>query len=157
MINFYCGVDGGGTSCRARITDKQGKRLGEAKTGSANILLGNDIAWASINQAISEAAGQAGIPVSQFDQIAVGLALAGAEQRSAWHEFMKQPHVYGHVTLNTDAYGALMGAFNGDDGAILIAGTGSCGIVRAGGECSVIGGREFPISDQGAVPLWGCA
>ena len=36
------------------------------------------------------------------------------------------------MTLNTDAYGACVGAHNGEDGAIMIAGTGSCGIYLKG-------------------------
>ncbi|MCP3699810.1 MAG: N-acetylglucosamine kinase, partial [Aliivibrio sp.] len=40
MTHLYVGIDGGGTSCRARIRNAQGELLGEAKSGSANILLG---------------------------------------------------------------------------------------------------------------------
>lgn len=47
---YLVGIDGGGTSCRARICDLDGTILGEAKTGSANILLGSDIAMASIDR-----------------------------------------------------------------------------------------------------------
>ena len=35
MIQYYVGIDGGGTSCRARIRDHQGRLLGEAKGGIA--------------------------------------------------------------------------------------------------------------------------
>ena len=35
MIPYYVGIDGGGTSCRARIRDHQGRLLGEAKGGIA--------------------------------------------------------------------------------------------------------------------------
>lgn len=31
MTLYYVGIDGGGTSCRARIRDDQGKLIGEAK------------------------------------------------------------------------------------------------------------------------------
>ena len=110
-IRYYVGVDGGGTSCRARITDINGHILGEAKTGSANILLGADIAMASIIDAIATAATIAGLNEESYSAMSVGLALAGAEQQSAWYEFMAQPHPFGAVTLNTDAYGACLGAW----------------------------------------------
>ncbi|WP_318401924.1 N-acetylglucosamine kinase [Photobacterium leiognathi] len=154
-IRFLVGVDGGGTSCRARICDINGNTLGEAKTGSANILLGSSIAMASINDAIATAAEQAGLNSSHFRHMSVGLALAGAEQQDAWYAFMKQPHPYGAITLNTDAYGACLGAWGGKDGAILIAGTGSCGILLKEGQQHVVGGREFPISDQGGGAVMG--
>ncbi|WP_318522981.1 N-acetylglucosamine kinase [Photobacterium leiognathi] len=154
-IRFLVGVDGGGTSCRARICDINGNTLGEAKTGSANILLGSSVAMASINDAIATAAEQTGLNSSHFRHMSVGLALAGAEQQDAWHAFMKQPHPYGAITLNTDAYGACLGAWGGKDGAILIAGTGSCGILLKEGQQHVVGGREFPISDQGGGAVMG--
>lgn len=154
-IRYYVGVDGGGTSCRARITDSNGRFLGEAKTGSANILLGANVAMASIIDAIATAAAAAELTKNDFSAMSVGLALAGAEQQSAWYEFMAQPHPFGAVTLNTDAYGACLGAWGGNDGAILIAGTGSCGILLKGTEQHVVGGREFPISDQGGGAVMG--
>lgn len=154
-IRYLVGVDGGGTSCRARICDINGHILGEAKTGSANILLGSKVAMASINDAIATAADQAGLNNGHFHQMSVGLALAGAEQQDAWYAFMKQPHPYGAMTLNTDAYGACLGAWGGKDGAILIAGTGSCGILLKDGQQHVVGGREFPISDQGGGAVMG--
>ncbi len=35
MATYYVGIDGGGTSCRARIRDEQGLLVGEGKSGSA--------------------------------------------------------------------------------------------------------------------------
>ncbi|MGR5064108.1 BadF/BadG/BcrA/BcrD ATPase family protein [Photobacterium sp. DNB22_13_2] len=154
-MRYFVGVDGGGTSCRARITDSDGHVLGEAKTGSANIMLGAKLAMASIVDAIATAAATAGLNTDSYSSMSVGLALAGAEQQSAWYEFMSQPHPFATVTLNTDAYGACLGAWGGKDGAILIAGTGSCGILLKNNEQHVVGGREFPISDQGGGAVMG--
>lgn len=153
MASYFCGVDGGGTSCRARIVDENGQFLGEAKTGSANILLGVELAMENIQRAISQAAEQAGI--SDLSTLSVGLALAAAEQKSAWYAFMALPHPYRHMTLNTDGYGACMGAFGGGNGAIVIAGTGSVGLYLENGHQHVVGGREFPISDQGGGAVMG--
>lgn len=155
MNNLYVGIDGGGTSCRARIRDEQGTLLGEAKSGSANIMLGADVAMGSIVQAITEAAQQGNLSSDDFSRMHVGLALAGAEHKGSWQKFMALPHPFASMVLNTDAYGACVGAHNGDDGAIMIAGTGSCGIYLANGEQHVVGGREFPISDQGGGAVMG--
>lgn len=154
-LRFLVGIDGGGTSCRARLCDQNGRILAEAKTGSANILLGAEVAMASVQEAIATAAAQAGLTDGDFSHMAVGLALAGAEHRKAWYDFMAQPHPYGRMVLNTDGYGACLGAWNGQDGAIFIAGTGSVGILRRGREITVLGGREFPISDQGSGAIMG--
>lgn len=154
-IKYFVGVDGGGTSCRARICNIDGHCLGEAKTGSANILLGGNIAMASIQDAIATAATQAQLTDTDYGYMSVGLALAGAEQKQAWYDFMALPHPYAAITLNTDAYGACLGAWRGEEGAILIAGTGSCGILLRDNQQQVIGGREFPISDQGGGAVMG--
>ncbi|MGP8307527.1 BadF/BadG/BcrA/BcrD ATPase family protein [Vibrio sp. YIC-376] len=155
MGMYFVGIDGGGTSCRARIKDSHGKFLGEAKTGSANIMLGAEIAMASIIESITRAAEQGGLTQQAFSSMHVGLALAGAEHKTSWQSFMSLPHPFASMTLNTDAYGACIGAHNGEDGAIMIAGTGSCGIYLKGLEQHVVGGREFPISDQGSGAVMG--
>ena len=155
MTYLYVGIDGGGTSCRARIRDAQGRLLGEGKSGSANILLGIESALTSIVDAVTTAATQAELTSTDFTRMHLGLALAGAEQKSAWFAMMEQPHPFASIVLNTDAYGACLGAHDGQDGAILIAGTGSCGLLINGGEQQVVGGREFPISDQGSGAMMG--
>ncbi|BCL68660.1 N-acetylglucosamine kinase [Vibrio nigripulchritudo] len=155
MTQYLVGIDGGGTSCRARIRDEQGNLIGEAKSGSANIMLGVGLAMDSIVTAVSEAARQGGLSESDFASMHLGMALAGAEQESFWHDFMALPHPFASVVLNTDAYGACLGAHNGENGAIMIAGTGSCGILLKDGQQHVVGGREFPISDQGGGAVMG--
>jgi glucosamine kinase len=155
MGMYFVGIDGGGTSCRARIKDAQGTFIGEAKSGSANIMLGADIAMASILESITQAAELGGLTQQDFSSMHVGLALAGAEHKASWQLFMSLPHPFASITLNTDAYGACIGAHSGKDGAIMIAGTGSCGIYLKGLEQHVVGGREFPISDQGSGAVMG--
>ncbi|EKZ9225232.1 N-acetylglucosamine kinase [Vibrio vulnificus] len=155
MTHLYVGIDGGGTSCRARIKDAQGHFIGEAKSGSANIMLGASVAMESILSAIQDAATQGGLSTQDFSRMHVGLALAGAEHKASWQSFMQQTHPFASMTLNTDAYGACIGAHNGQDGAIMIAGTGSCGIFLQGTTQHVVGGREFPISDQGGGAVMG--
>ncbi|HAB26036.1 MAG TPA: N-acetylglucosamine kinase, partial [Pantoea sp.] len=34
---YYLGIDGGGTRCRARLIDAQGKVLAQAEGGPANV------------------------------------------------------------------------------------------------------------------------
>lgn len=155
MISYYVGIDGGGTSCRARIRDQHGTLIGEGKSGSANILLGIAPAMQSITAAISQAAQQGGLNKQHFSHMHVGLALAGAEHQTSWFAFMQQSHPFASMTLNTDAYGACLGAHNGNDGAIIIAGTGSCGLFIHQSQQHIVGGREFPISDQGSGAAMG--
>lgn len=155
MDYFYVGVDGGGTSCRARIRDSENNLIGEAKKGSANILLGTQLAMDMIVETIKLAAYSGGLSEDNLKQMHVGLALAAAEHKPSWQEFMNLPHPFRSITLNTDAYGACLGAHNSGNGAIMIAGTGSCGIYIENDKQYVVGGREFPISDQGSGAMMG--
>jgi glucosamine kinase len=55
--NYYLGIDGGGTRCRARLQDDNGHTIGEGKSGPANIRLGLDTSWGNIMAAIDSALG----------------------------------------------------------------------------------------------------
>lgn len=86
-----------------------------SKSGSANIMLGVEVALRSVVDAITQAAEQGGLSSDDFPRMHVGLALAGAEQKEAWHAFMQQAHPFASITLNTDAYGACLGAHLGEE------------------------------------------
>ncbi|GAK83588.1 glucosamine kinase GpsK [Vibrio ponticus] len=90
MTRYHVGIDGGGTSCRARIRDENHTLIGEAKSGSANIMLGAEVAMAAIIEAITVAANQGGLTQQDFANMHVGLALAGAEHKNSWQAFMAQ-------------------------------------------------------------------
>ncbi|GGO76841.1 N-acetylglucosamine kinase [Marinobacterium nitratireducens] len=149
--DFYLlGVDGGGTSCRARLTDLDGRVLGEGQAGSANVRLGVDRAYASILQACGQALGAAGLDRSVLARIYAGFGLAGAVDEARKSQVLAFPNPFAGVVLETDAHAACLGAHAGADGGILILGTGSCALgYRDGGFLSV-GGWGFMISDQGS-------
>lgn len=149
MTQYWLGVDGGGTSCRARLVDDLGNVLGEGKSGSANVMLGVEQAMASVIAAAQAACAQAGLAETILANTHAGLALAGAEQSEYAQAFNALAHPFASMTLDTDAFGAVLGAFNGKDGAIMIFGTGSCGLLWQQGEVHTVGGHEFPISDHG--------
>lgn len=52
------GIDGGGTSCRARIRAGDGTILGEGRAGPANVRLGLDKAFAAVLAAALELQGR---------------------------------------------------------------------------------------------------
>lgn len=144
------GVDGGGTSCRARIADVDGNILGEGFAGSANPRTGLDSACNAIMQATLEAISKAGLEKSDCSRIYAGLGLAGVNQKKEQDLVSGWGFPFAGIFLETDAYAACMGAFNGKDGAILILGTGSCGASLISGEMKTLGGWGFPISDHGS-------
>lgn len=147
---LFIGIDGGGTKCRARLRDEQGKFLGEGVGGSANIRLDPELVWTSILTACREAIGNAGLEEGALKQTHLGLGAAGAGQRSAVERLLSHSHPFKSVSIETDAHVAWLGAFDGGDGAILIVGTGSCGYGMVKGQKLYIGGWGYEISDEGS-------
>ncbi len=140
---LYIGIDGGGTSCRARLRDATGALLGEGAGGPANVRLDPALVMRSILTASREAAEKGGLAEADLSRAHAGFGLAGAALTSANARLLAEPHPFQTVAIETDAYAAWLGAHRGADGAILILGTGSCGF-------AVVGGRQYYVSGYGA-------
>ena len=147
MQDYFLGIDGGGSRCRARVRDEAGRLLGEAQGGSANIYQNFDAALANIIAAATEAAREAGLATTQLH---AGLGLAGLVT-SVGAEKIAAAHLpFASVVADNDAYTACVGAFSGGDGGIVIAGTGSIGFALIGGVRRMVGGWGFAIGDHGS-------
>jgi glucosamine kinase len=85
-----------------------------------------------------------------FKRVHVGMGAAGAGQTSALDRFVSRAHPFASMAVETDAHTAWLGAFGGEDGAILIVGTGSCGYGSVGGRRHYVGGWGYEISDEGS-------
>ncbi|MCP8690175.1 BadF/BadG/BcrA/BcrD ATPase family protein [Marinobacterium sedimentorum] len=147
---YLLGADGGGTSCRVRLSAIDGQVLGEGRSGSANVRLGVDNAYAEILKATDEALNQAGLDRSVLAHTYAGFGLAGAVDEARRASVRQFPHPFAGVAIETDAHTACLGAHGGEPGGILILGTGSCGVYQNAGRFDVIGGWGFMISDQGS-------
>ncbi len=154
---FYLGVDGGGTRCRARLRDNKGHILGEAESGPANIRLGLDLSWTNIMLAIDKVLAKAGLTREILPQTAVGLGLAGVVTPADCARTLKAaPNVtFGALRAAADYHVACLGAFEGRDGGIQIAGTGSSGYAIIDGRGHPVGGWGFVLSEKGSAAALG--
>jgi glucosamine kinase len=151
----FLGVDGGGTRCRARLADAEGRVLGEGTAGAANIRLGLEEAF----KAVHEAAGQclAEARLRSDAPMAACLALAGAgEPAEAAAARAYGGHRFQRMLITTDAHAACVGAHPGGEGGVLIVGTGSIGLAIVAGREYRVGGWGFPVSDEGSGAWLGC-
>lgn len=144
------GVDGGGTTCRARLSDAKGTKLGEATAGPANIRFGLERSFSAILQAITECLDQAGLSSKDSPRITACLALAGASEPKYLAAAQGYPHPFRRAIVTTDAHAACVGAHGGRDGGIVIIGTGSIGWAQRQGLHHRVGGWGWPISDEGS-------
>jgi glucosamine kinase len=152
---LFLGVDGGGTSCRACIADAAGSRLGEGRAGSANSRLGLEQVFKEIVAACRAALAEAGLPPETISRLHAGVGLAGLNLESERAKVTAHPHPFATMLADGDAYIACLGAHAGADGAILIVGTGSCGLGIVGGRTFLVGGWGFQVSDQGSGAIMG--
>jgi len=154
---FYLGLDGGGTSSRARLYDVRGRILGEGLSGSSNLTRGIDVAAAAIRSACKTAIAISPVPGLPFSQIHAGLGLAGANVPSLAAALEAVPFGFASLKLASDAVIACLGAHGGADGAILILGTGSQGLALVKGQITTVGGWGFLVSDDGSGAALGRA
>ncbi|MBP2157901.1 MULTISPECIES: BadF/BadG/BcrA/BcrD ATPase family protein [Asticcacaulis] len=157
---YIIGVDGGGTRCRVRLQSADGQVLAEGESGPANIRLGLDLAWSHIAEAIDAALQAAGLTRDILPAAAAGLGLAGVlTEKDAYetraHSLTFGVLPFGAVTIASDAHIACLGAFAGGDGAIQIAGTGSCSYLIADGQGRQIGGWGFVLDERGSSAALG--
>lgn len=149
------GIDGGGTGCRARLVGEHGQVLGEGESGPANLALGAEPARAAVLQATRRALHGAGLPDSVLARTAAGLGLAAANVSKHRDAFARLALPFHSFVISSDAEAACLGAHAGRDGAILILGTGSQGVLHRGGRFSTVGGWGFALSDDGSGALLG--
>jgi glucosamine kinase len=151
---FFLGIDGGATRCRARLRDASGALLGQASGPAANIYVDYPGAVAVVRSVVADALGQARLGLGDAKRVALGLGLAGlstGEEAARIVADLGALEGVASVRAANDAVTACLGAHAGADGGIVIAGTGSAGIARVGGREIVFGGRGFLLGDDGSA------
>lgn len=147
---LFIGVDGGGTGCRARIEDAEGRVLGTGIAGPAAVRLGIDRSLAALESACRAAIAEAGLQPEALAEMDAGVGLAGIGRKGALEVMGARPHPFRSVIYVNDANIACIGAHGGRDGGIVIIGTGSVGFAVVQGREVTVGGYGFPISDEGS-------
>lgn len=147
---MFIGVDGGGTGCRARIADDEGRTLGSGHSAPAAVRLGIERALAAVLVAARAAANDAGLPSDALAQMHAVVGLAGIGRKSVLEKLKARPHRFRSVIYVNDATIACIGAHGGRDGGIVIVGTGSVALALQNGHEIRVGGFGFPASDEGS-------
>jgi len=150
-LRFLVGVDGGGTGTRLRLADPEGRLLGEGHAGASALGQGSEKAWQHIGEALSMAAGQAGIETPAPAQCAIGLGLSGVGVPAQVQSFLKLNRGYALLALDGDGWTTVLGAHGGKPGAVVAAGTGTVGeVLRKDGSRACISGWGWIAGDEGS-------
>lgn len=152
---YFISVDGGGTQCRTRLVNKEGRILASLTGDAANIWSDFTGAMTRTARLMDDTLRLAGLnDLAKADTHAV-LGLAGANVRSARQQAQAWPQDFARWTVLSDVETACLGAHQGTPGAVLITGTGSQGAIWNGKTFHCIGGWGLTLSDQGSGALLG--
>ncbi len=147
---YFLGIDGGGTNCRARVRDADGRLVGEATGGPSNIATDPVEAVANIAKVSEAAFLKGGLPASRLSQCSACFGLAGANMAGATARVQSHAWPFQKLRIEHDGIIACVGAHAGEDGAIASIGTGAVYVVSIGGKLQTFGGWGFMLSDQGS-------
>jgi glucosamine kinase len=147
---FYLGIDAGGTRTTARLVSDSGETLGTGEGGPANTRIGVGNAIIEVEKAYMQAIVAAGLSETEVGSIRAGLGIAGLNRRGALEGLQAHNFPFASIAFASDAAIACMGAHAGEDGGVVIVGTGSIGFARVAGNAVIVGGYGFPISDEGS-------
>ena len=147
---IFIGIDGGGTKCRATVFSSQNGVLGTGLGGPANPLHGLDRTLESIMVSTQLAIQDAGLNLDKVNDVVAGLGLAGVNLPGLYQQIQDWHHPFKQMYLTTDLHTACIGAHEGNDGAVIITGTGSCGFSYVNGKSTILGGHGFAQGDKGS-------
>ncbi|MEP5568655.1 MAG: BadF/BadG/BcrA/BcrD ATPase family protein [Halioglobus sp.] len=145
---LYLGIDGGGSKCKARI---QGLNVaGTGTAGPANPFQNLEQAKESIIDASLLALADAGLPKTMMSELVAGVGLAGVNVPKFMDLMQRWDHPFAKMYLTTDIHIACLSAHGGENGAVIVAGTGSVGYACIDGKSTSYGGHGFPFGDKGS-------
>lgn len=150
---YFAGIDGGGTSTEACVTDDQGKVLGTGRGGPSNVHYGGESQLKdSVKTALDQALSAAGLSLNDLSAVCAALAGAGREQDRQRIRTALKP-ITGDIPLLVveDTHSALAAAHKGRDGMVIIAGTGSNCIGVKDGKYASAGGWGALLGDEGSA------
>lgn len=157
---FHLGIDGGGSTTRALITDGTSHPLCYGESGPSNpntvgyTLAANNIAEAYAN-ALSFSNRKVKLAAAHFGIAGVGTDEIAASLRKELSKFPWFPDSRSEITHDLTC--ALEGGLGGRPGIVLVAGTGSAAYgVNSEGETARASGRSLGNNDPGSGYAIGC-
>ncbi len=149
MATYYLGVDGGGTNCRIRLADEGLNPLAEVRSGRSNLQIdAGEPAYRAITEGARAVFAEAGIDFAETASTYACFGMAGGRMDSARDGFAARDWPFAGVRVYDDIDIAHAGALGGEDGGVVIIGTGSAAMAIVDGKRYQAGGWGFHIGDQ---------
>lgn len=149
MATYFLGVDGGGTNCRIRLADENLNTLAEVKNGRSNLQIDNgEPAYKAISDGTRDAFAAAGLDWKETASTYACFGMAGGRMDSARAAFAARSWPFAGLKVYDDIDIAHAGALAGEEGGVIIVGTGSAAMSVVDGVRHQAGGWGFQIGDQ---------
>lgn len=150
---YYAGIDGGGSKTKFALYDENGTLLAETVLGTCHILqVSKEQIISILKEGIYDLLEQ--YPKAK-SHLKIGIGLAGYGQnpklRKKIEEVCDQAFTDIPYTLTNDVETALNGALNGQDGIMVIAGTGSIALAKQDSREIRCGGWGYSLGDEGSA------
>ncbi|MEA2056559.1 MAG: BadF/BadG/BcrA/BcrD ATPase family protein [Patescibacteria group bacterium] len=162
-MNYYLGIDGGGTKTELVLANQVKKVVAKIQTGPTSLVaVGEDQAKKNLIQGISDLFTQA----KQEEDVEIKTAVMGLASIDSNEEERQAGLIFQPVfskfeidqfTVMSDAVIALVNGTDREDAIVLIAGTGSnCYGENRVGETAKASGLDYLLADQGSAYDVGC-
>lgn len=144
---YVMGLDGGGSGCRAAISDRDGTIVHLASGDPANYTSDPDGTVASILRTVTRLAKDMAIPVEHLFGVPLHLGIAGiTTPKDADALAARLP--FSMCSISDDQVIAVTGALGDGDGALIGVGTGSFVALKRAGRVTSLGGWGLALGDQ---------
>ncbi len=166
-MDYFIGIDAGGTHCRASLFNQAGDTLGVGSANAANVFTNFAMAMQQIDIAIDAAIDNAltnalnnELMYTQSDRInasllhiekselIVGAGCAGGHTSKAEQLLRDWKHPYKHFFMTSDLHASCLAANKGEDCVVIITGTGSSIAHFQHGKLTQYGGHGFIHGDD---------
>ena len=156
-MGYFLGIDGGQSHTTALVADARGNIVGRGGAGASNHTRepgGRERLVGAVTKSVAEALEQAGLlkkkSVSDIRFTSAHLAMTGEPEDKV--DIVRELLQAEYLEVGHDAPGALAGALGGEEGVIVLAGTGSvaCGMTHDGRFVRV-GGHGYLFGDEGSA------
>ena len=148
---YYIGIDGGGTKTKFDLFDSDKNSIASITTPTIHP------AQASFKEVVSvlnTAKEKLLANINDSDYVLkVGAGLGGYGINADYRKKLEDEFstVFEEFKLYSDAYAAMLGALAGEDGILMIAGTGSIALAKIGDETFRCGGFGYRYGDEGSA------
>lgn len=151
---YYLGIDGGGTKTQFTIINENVEVIQSIKKGTSHFKqIGLDGVENVLRAGLNEVLLVSGINADEIKGVGIGLAGYGNIQkdREVLDRVVQTVFKDFKYILRNDVEIALTGALNGEDGIVIVSGTGSIALSKIGDKYKRCGGWGYSIGDEGSA------